>query len=512
MLLRFAAIFLFGSLNAALAANAAVSIDERNCTAVMAQDFSKAVGAAVTIQSAKLMAATPDLPGYCHILANIAPSIGVEVRMPAKDWTGRFLFTGCGGLCGIINSAAGDDALLRNYAVATTDMGHKVPPSGDEREWSKDKGLVQDWLHRSTHLATVLAKAVVAETYGRAQDHAFYRGCSTGGRQGLTEALLYPEDFDGIIAGAPAAQMVTPHNVFAYASNTRPDGGPILTAKAISLLGEKAVAACDMDDGLKDGIIGNPKMCAFDPASLQCEGSASDQCLTAEQVSTADKIYNGARRGDGSPFYAMGYAKGSEASWTAGFIGRDGKPPGRAGSAAFLVEAVIGPTAKLSDFDYAKHGTTGGPLGGLLDYGPDGKKLAQYKTKGGKILLYHGWSDTDATPASSLDFYAAQAKAFGADNLPPFLRLFMLPGMAHCRGGNGVNLADFLSAMETWVEQGTAPDKLVAYKTNLPAQSYRPFPLKPETVLSSRPLFPYPATAVYSGAGSAADAVNWHKR
>jgi feruloyl esterase len=229
-------------------------------------------------------------------------------------------------------------------------------------------------------------------------------------------------------------------------------------------------------------------------------------------VAVARKIYGGATGADGAPFYPMGYAKGSERAWIAGLVGVDGKSPSRAGSARFLLDRLIGPTATLADFDYARHGLTGGPIGGLLDYGPDGRRLAAFKDRGGKILLYHGWSDTDATPASSLEFHAAQAKAFGADALPEFLRLFMLPGMAHCRGGNGVNTVDYLSAMEAWIERGQAPDRLIAFKTTLPPDSYSAFPLPPEAIVSGRPVFPYPAVAVFGGAGDPNDAASWRAK
>ena len=198
--------------------------------------------------------------------------------------------------------------------------------------------------------------------------------------------------------------------------------------------------------------------------------------------------------------------------WISAFLGVDGRPPRRAGSAGFVLEKKIGPGATLADFDYAKHGATGSPVGGLLDFGPDGKKLATYTGHGGKILLYHGWSDTDATPASSLFFYGAQTDAFGADAVPDFLRLFMLPGMTHCRGGGGVDTADYLTAIEAWVERGDAPESLAAYRTTLPPGSYTPFPLAPDTVVAGRTLFPYPAASEYAGSGDAADPANWRRK
>ena len=484
------------------------------CHSLVNQDFSPAVGARVTLTRAELIAGenAGSQRGYCHILATIAPSTGVEIQLPQEQWNGRLLFTGCGGLCGIIRTEQGSDALARGYAVATTDMGHQLAPGEDPRAWTSDPDLVVDWQHRATHRATLLAKAVIAAAYGQPQDYAYFRGCSTGGRQGLTEALMYPADYDGVIAGAPAAQMVTPHNVFAYASNSRADGSPILTAPALSLLADAVMKACDLDDGLADGVIGNPPACTFEPASLLCEGSGTPACLTPEQIATAEKLYRGALRDDGTPFYPMGYAKGTERDWIDGLLGVDGRPPRRAGSARFTVERLIGPDATLADFDYARHGTTGGPVGGLLDFGSDGKRLQTFVSGGGKIILYHGWSDTDATPASSLYFYQAQAEAFGDERVSEFLRLFMLPGMQHCRGGDGVNTADYLAAIESWVEKGKAPENLDAYGTRAAPFNYLAHPLSPEAIVTGRRLFPYPAASIYDGSGDTANPDNWIKR
>lgn len=492
---------------------AETSMTEARCLALKSADFGAAVGSPTTITSATIVAKGDDAqPEHCHILATIAPSTGVEIQLPTSDWNGRLLFTGCGGLCGLIRTNQGMDALARNYAVATTDMGHQLKPGDDPRAWTVDDDLVEEWQHRATHSATLLTKAVIAQAYGKPQDYAYFRGCSTGGRQGLTEALMYPNDYDGVIAGAPAAQMVTPHNVFAYASNTRADGSPILTEAAITLLADAVLNACDMDDGIQDGVLGDPQACRFEPSALRCTGPSKAKCLTDEQVAAAEKVYNGARKADGTPFYPMGYAKGTERDWIAGFLGTNGRPPRRSGSAQFTVERKIGPDATLADFDYAKHGTSGSPVGGLLDFGADGKKLETYVDGGGKILLYHGWSDTDATPASSLFFYQAQADAFGEDTLPDFLRLFFLPGMAHCRGGNGVNTADYLSAIEAWVEDGTAPASLEAYGTTKAPFNYIAHPLDPDSVITGRTLYPYPAASKYDGSGDTKDPGNWIKK
>ena len=489
------------------------TVSEASCKALATKNFAADVGTQVEISKAEVVTdGTGAQITHCHILATIAPSTGVEIQLPQSDWNSRLLFTGCGGLCGLIRTDQGADALARRYAVATTDMGHRLAPGEDPRAWTSAQNLVEEWQHRATHRATLLTKAVIAAAYGQPQDYAYFRGCSTGGRQGLTEALMYPGDYDGVIAGAPAAQMVTPHNVFAYASNTRADGSSILTAAALNLLADAVMDACDIDDGVQDGVIGNPNACTFEPASLSCGESATDRCLSSEQIAAAEKAYQGARRDDGTPFYPMGYARGTETDWISGFLGVDGRPPRRAGSAQFTIERKIGPDATLADFDFSRHGITGSPLGGLLDFGPDGKKLARYVNGGGKILLYHGWSDSDATPASSLYFYQAQAEGFGEAELPGFLRLFMFPGMTHCRGGPGVDTADYLTAIERWVQRGEAPESLDAYGTTAPTFNYAAYPLDPQTIVTGRRLYPYPAVSVYAGSGDTGDPQNWTKK
>ncbi|MBT4741336.1 MAG: tannase/feruloyl esterase family alpha/beta hydrolase, partial [Rhodospirillaceae bacterium] len=179
----------------------AQTINTESCKALAAKSFEYAVGVKVTITKANVVPANGvSQPAHCHILATVAPSNGIEIQLPLSGWNGRMLFTGCGGLCGVIRTDQGSDALARNYAVATSDMGHRLGPGEDPRAWTLNEELVEEWQHRATHTATLLAKAVIATAYGREQDYAYFRGCSTGGRQGLTEALMYPNDYDGVIA------------------------------------------------------------------------------------------------------------------------------------------------------------------------------------------------------------------------------------------------------------------------------------------------------------------------
>ena len=499
----------------AFVSHGATSLSETDCESLAGLEWAPVEGSGVEIRTAATVSADDDgLPDYCRVQATIAPSTGVEIRLPLSDWNRKLLFTGCGGLCGVFYTQHMPDAQARGYAVATTDMGRQLAEGGDPREWTEDPQWRVDWQYQATHRATLLAKSVIAAAYGRVQDYAYFRGCSTGGRQGLTEALMYPEDYDGVISGAPAMQMVTPHNVFGYASSKRPDGSPVFSPESLNLLADAVLDVCDEDDGVRDGVVPDPLACRFDPASLRCTAGQAGDCLTAEQVDAVRKIYDGARKDDGSQFYAMGYARGSERDWITNFLQFEGRPPRRAGSARFTLDQRIGPDATLAEFDFARHGVQGSPVGGMLDLGSDGRKLAAFTDRGGKILLYHGWSDTDATPASSLFFYGSHVRAFGREELAGFLRLFMLPGMAHCSGGAGVHAADYLTLLEKWVEQGEPPESLTAYKTS-PSRSgetYPRFPLPPQDIVSGRRLYPYPAHSAYGGKGDVNDPANWHKR
>ncbi len=438
----------------------ATSLSEATCKGLAGLEWTPVEGGEVEIRTAAAVSPAADeaVPDYCRVQATIAPSTGVEIRLPLWGWNRRMLFTGCGGLCGVIYSQHMPDAQARGYAVATTDMGRQLVEGEDPREWIHDEQWRVDWQYRATHRATLLAKEVIAVAYGQAQEYAYFRGCSTGGRQGLTEALMFPDDYDGVIADPPG--------------------------------------------------------CQSDPASLSCADGQAGDCLTDEQVAAVRKIHAGAREADGSPYYALGYARGSERDWVTNFLVVDGRPPRRVGSALLTLEHRTGPGATLAEFDYARHGVQGSPAGGRLDLGADGRKLAAFRDRGGKILLYHGWSDTDATPASSLFFHESQVRAFGREDVSGFLRLFMLPGMAHCSGGEGVHAVDYLTLLEKWVEEAEPPESLNAYRTrpSLSGTTYPRFPLPSDGIVSGRRLYPYPAHSVYRGEGDVNDPVNWRKR
>ncbi len=475
------------------------TIDNAVCAGLKLQDFSGEVGAAVNISLSERVADTKTLPGYCRVVAVIAPKNNVEIRLPLSGWNSRVLMAGCGGLCGAVQMERTDDALVRKYAVAHTDMGHAEA----DMAFATDPAAMEDFAQRSTHVATLLLKATVKAYYNREQDYAYFRGCSTGGRQGLTAALLYPDDYDGIIAGAPAAGAAVPNIAWALKANTRADGTSILDEHAIRTLHDAVLKACDLDDGVADGIVGDPPSCKFDPSSLGCGKSSS--CLSAEQIDAATKIYGGI------PGYAsQGFAKGGELGWLKNLVRTD-KSAGFEGVARNFLRRY-GATQSLGDLDFKDVRLA--PVDALPDFGADGKRIEGLNKSGGKLLLYHSWSDDSLTPATAIDVYAAYEKAFGREKLDDFFRLFVIPGMRHCRGGEGPDAVDFLTAMENWIEKGKAPEELKATKLKkmVPLPLEERFPLPPEQVIFSRPVYQYPATAVYSGQGDAKAASSWLKK
>ena len=488
------------------------TIDDAVCAGLKITDFSYDVGAAVTIKISERVPETNSLPGYCRVVANIAPKNTVEIRLPISGWTGRVLMAGCGGLCGEIQMARTDDALVRKYAVAHTNMGH----AESDVAFADDAKMLEDFAHRSTHVATLLLKAVTKAYYNRAHDHAYFRGCSTGGRQGLTAALMYPDDFDGIIAGAPAAGPAVPNIVWALKANTRSDGSSILDPIAINILHKAVLGACDMNDGVKDGIVSDPPTCTFNPAAITCDKAKTGQCLTLEQADTAQKIYDGVANPDGTKYASQGYSKGGELGWLRTLVRTD-KPAGMEGVAQNYLRRFAdmpNPPKAIADLDFTKQLVRLVTVDSLPSFGPGGQRLALFQKAGGKLLLYHSWSDDSLTPATAIDVYTAHEKAMGGkEQLDPFFRLFVIPAMFHCRGGDGPDAVDFLSAMETWVEKKSAPEKLIALKANQspPTNTEYLFPLQANEVLFSRPIYTYPWAARYSGQRDAKDASTWIK-
>ena len=505
---------------AATAQPAAPAADR--CAALLRQDLSQLPDAPTAISGATLVAATADQPAHCRVEGYVAPQVGFEIRLPVEGWNGKYLQQGCGGMCGAISMASCADALARNYAVANTDMGHKGPPFSVK--WAKDNRQAEiDFGYRATHVLAVAGKAIVAGYYGQGPRHSYFRGCSTGGRQALIEAQRFPHDFDGIIAGAPVLNEVGDgvlHLLWTARATVDANGKPILDAAKVPAIRQAVLDACDGLDGVKDGILQDPRRCRWKPEALRCAGASGPACLSDAEIAAVARIYAGAHDSKGRRLFPGGMAPGSEHQWAPAFVGSGDRPP-----------LVLDPNGMIPDFlrylsfhddlpaDYS-------PM--AFDWDRDTPRLAMQETlynaqnpdlrafeaRGGKLILYHGWDDLEIPPYLTLDYYDVVTRAMGgSDATRAFFRLFMVPGMAHCRRGPGADAIDYLSALENWVEKGEAPDRLLA-RHLVKEQSYLGlpplrFPLDRATYDWTRPVAPYPAVARWSGRGDWRDAATW---
>jgi feruloyl esterase len=430
----------------------------------------------------------------------VSPAIRFEVWLPeGAAWNGRFQAVGGGGLAGIISYPAMATATRAGYASASTDTGHESTDSA----WLSDRQRQVDYGYRAIHETTVKAKAIIEAHYGSAEEYAYFNGCSTGGRQGLMEAQRYPDDYDGIVSGAPVNRFTQLHMAQLWTAHaTLKTPGAVLTPENLALVSKTVLAQCDANDGVKDGILTDPRTCDFDPSVLQCKSGSGGECLAAPQVEALEKIYEGPKNPrTGVPLYP-GLEPGGE--------GAQPRNPGWAlimnGKGPFFIDqAVLGGMAfenpqwdwRTFDFDRDVELVDDKLFGVLNAVDPD---LRDFKANGGKLIVYHGWNDPGVMPQQTIQYYdnvvELAGKATGGDGkafTDEYLRLFMMPGMGHCQGGTGPDQADFMSAIAAWVERGQAPSRIVAQKQE-----------NGQTAMT-RPLCPHPQVARYAGRGDAND-------
>ena len=445
-------------------------------------------------------AAYKNLPAFCRVAADIKPTddsdIKVEVWMPASGWNGKLQSTGNGGWSGAIGYAAMGQAVERGYATTGTNAGHDGG-SGSFALGHPEKLI--DFGYRAVHLMTVQAKAIIAAYYGKAPSLSYWNACSTGGRQGLREAQQFPTDYDGIIAGAPANYMthLEAWTLWAPAAMNATPGSMIPAAKFATI--HKAVLdACDTIDGVKDGVIEDPRVCHFDPKTLLCRGADSNDCLTAAQVQTLTKIYMPATNPRTNEIIYPPFEPGSETGW--GFFAGGNAPS--VATDLFKYETFKDANWDWHTFDFDKDVALADKVdGGILNTLDPNLKL--FFAHGGKLIQYHGWADSLIAPGNSVNYYESVAtKLGGAKKIDADYRLFMVPGMGHCGGGDAATNFDMLTALEQWREQNKAPDQIVATKY---AQGANPA----SGVAMTHPLCPYPQTAKYKGTGDTNDVSNF---
>ncbi len=462
-----------------------------------------------------------DLPAFCRVAGTIKPSpdsrIQFEVWMPAAGWNGKFQGVGNGGFAGAISYGGLGAAVKGGYATASTDTGHQA--GGTDASWALDHPeKVIDFGYRAIHETTEKAKTIIAAFYGDAPRRSYFSSCSNGGRQALMEAQRYPADYDGIIAGAPANYWT--HLLATAIVDVRAlkdDPASYIPASKIPAIEAAALDACDQRDGLKDGIIENPAACDFDPSAILCKGTDSDSCLTAPQVAALKKLYAGPRDSKGGQIFP-GYSPGGESGGGGWSTWITGAKPGASLMYAFGTQFFKNMLFENAAWDYHTFNTdrdtrkADDQLARVLNAtDPDLKK---FRDRGGKLILYHGWSDAAIAPLNTIDYYKTVVATMGGKNIGQFVRLYMVPGMQHCGGGPGPNVFgqatvpqtdpqhDVAAALERWVEQGAGPGQIIAtkYKNgNNPASG----------VARTRPLCPYPQVARYKGSGSIDDAANF---
>jgi feruloyl esterase len=437
----------------------------------------------------------------CRVQGINEQQIGFELWLPQSGkWNERLLGAGVGGSAGTFNYTDMVRGVNAGYAAVSTDSGHKMA----DRTWMLDHQKEENYAYRATHLTTVAAKKLVAEYYGRPARHSYFLGCSGGGRQALKEMQRFPEDYDGIVAGAPGPDMPTlsvRHLWTSLFQKNHPEG--MMSNSDWQLFAAAAISACDGDDGVKDGVVTDPESCSFDPKMIQCQEERQTGCLTAAQLEVVRSIYAPLKDENG---------RALDSGLLPGVRTRPGAPP------QLAVDLFGQGVHHTTDWDPASLNIVK-ELKAIDKAMPDLKandpRVKPFKDRGGKIIIYQGWMDPSVIASQSIDYYKSIEKTFGDESeIRAFLRLFMVPGMHHCSGGEatdhfGGSMSsdaigdpdhDCLSAVVRWVEEGIAPDRIIASK------------MVSGKVIRTRPLCPYPEQAVYKGTGSTDDAANFECR
>ena len=487
--------------------------------------FAQIPDAPTALIKAEVIPAERDQPEVCRVAGVVAPNINFELRMPTTNWNGKFVHYGCGGACGVVYRPQLEEPLARGYAVVSSDMGHSAAPNVELYRWGNLQGVI-DFGFRATHVVTLASKEIIDEYYGRGPKQSYYMGCSTGGVQGVIEAQRYPYDFDGILVGAPAYESGPSFLQWSARANLDAKGDPILSPAKLPMVRKAVLAACDELDGLKDGLIQDPLKCHWDPSAIACKtGSSGATCLTPAEVVVVRKIYSGPTdsQGHSLAYGPGGMMRGSEYGWTPAFITSKALPSQwlkdkGSDMGDFVYPVASGNAGKPYDYDVdPKRGNIfwGGSVVQWMRYAgnPD---LRRFKDHGGKMILYHGWDDNEVSPGASVDYYQLTTRTMGGEApTQAFFRMFMIPGMAHCRRGPGGDAFDALTALETWVEKDQAPDALIVHHL-VKEQNYlglpRPrYPLPAGSYDRTRPVYAFPDSAAYSGHGDPKDAASWVK-
>jgi feruloyl esterase len=435
------------------------------------------------------------LPPFCRVTVQLSPSadsdIGAEIWLPAFGWNGKFMAVGSGGWGGSIAYDDMADALRRGYATSATDDGH----TGHGASFiAGHPEKFADFAYRAEHEMTVEAKRLIKAFYGREARYSYWNGCSGGGREGLLQAYRYPDEFNGIIAGDPADIR---RNAWALwlAVQTFKDPAAVIPPEKYLMIHRAVLDACDANDGLIDGLIDDPEGCHVDFKHLECTAADGPDCLTPRQVQTAQTIISPAMTPAGEVVFPR-LEPGTELRWDrlAG-----GPRPADIFVDQFRYVVYQDPDWDWRTFDLRRDSARANAVDRDVDQLDP--HLGAFAKHGGKLLIYHGWADQQVAPGSSIEFYKSALK-LSEKSAPSanWIRLFMVPGMGHCIGGEGPNTFDKISLIERWVEKGVAPARVIAAHSTA------------DKVDRTSPLCPYPQVARYNGAGSIDEATNFKCR
>ena len=461
----------------------------------------------VKILSAVEVAAEETLPAHCSVLGVIGKETNFELLLP-DDWNGRFAMGGGGGFVGSIQNAVRNQALERGYATVGTDTGHQG--TGIQAGWALDNlERKLNFGYMAVHLTAEVAKAIVREYYETEIDYSYFLGCSRGGGQAMMESQRYPADFDGIVAGAPAYHWSGIGAGFLQTQQAiYPDPNdlshPVITPENRAFLHEEILRRCDGSDGITDGVMDDPRTCTFsiDDLPLCPDDSPAPVCFTKGQIAAIRSIYEGPQNEAGLIY--PGFPTGGEndaGGWDTWITGRENAfgidVPSlhyAFGTEMYKYLMFDNPDWKYAEYDFSNYAED--TAFGASYLNATKTDLSTFRDLGGKMILWQGWSDAAITALGTIAYYEDVEAEDEA--VRDYFRLFLMPGVLHCGGGPGPDQVDFLSAIEDWVENGEAPERLLASKVG-----------ENQAIQRTRPLCPYPQRAVYNGSGNTDEAANF---
>jgi feruloyl esterase len=471
------------------------------CTALNDQSVGAArIGSAATVSAGASIEASPSSvtteTSFCRVKFRLETAINVELWLPRADiWNQRFVGAGVGGSAGTFNYRGLARALNRGFATASTDTGHSI----DQKDWMLDGQAAVNYAHRAVHLMTDASKAIVERFYGAAAKRAYFMGCSGGGRESLKEMQLYPQDYDGILAGAPGPNMPLLSVRHMLSALAQQNSLTKLDARDWALVRQGAVRACGADDPVHAGVLADPRACHFDVAGLSCNGGTSPSCLSAEKIALVKAIAAPAVDEHGVQL---------DNGLLPGVSARPGPPP------TLLLELFgqgVHHDANWNPQQFIPSEDLAAVYRDFPDMRADDADLRVFQSLGHKAIIYQGWMDPSVLAQSTVAYYEkVVARTGSVRKAEESIRLFMVPGMLHCGGGDGTDLFggeagslsldpshDALSSLIQWVEAGRAPKEIIAAR------------MLNNEVVRTRPLCAYPLVGRYKGSGDAAQAANF---